>query len=77
MGGQAGAAGHIVIGKGVKAGGRAGLTTDTEPGAYVNGNPAMPYMLERRLQVLYRRLPDLFKRMDDVEKRLAQPDNSL
>ena len=77
MGGQAGAAGHITIAKGTKAGGRAGLTTDTEPGAYVNGNPAMPYMLERRLQVLYRRLPDLFKRMDDVEKRLAQPDNSL
>jgi len=77
MGGQAGAAGHITIAKGTKAGGRAGLTTDTEPGAYVNGNPAMPYMLERRLQVLYRRLPDLFKRMDDVEKRLAQSDNSL
>lgn len=77
MGGQAGAAGHITIAKGTKAGGRAGLTTDTEPGAYLNGNPAMPYMLERRLQVLYRRLPDLFKRLDEVEKRLAQPDNSL
>ncbi|MFN0077483.1 MAG: UDP-3-O-(3-hydroxymyristoyl)glucosamine N-acyltransferase [Prosthecobacter sp.] len=77
MGGQSGAGGHITIAKGTKAGGRAGLTADTEPGAYVNGNPAMPYMLERRLQVLYRRLPDLFKRLDDVEKRLAQSDNSL
>ncbi len=77
LGGQAGAAGHINIGKGTKAGGRAGLTNDTEPGSYLNGNPAMPYMLERRLQVLYRRLPDLFKRVDELENRLSQPGNSL
>ena len=70
LGGQAGAAGHLTIGKGSKAGGRAGITSDVPAGAYVNGNPAIPYMLERRLLVLQRRLPDLFKRVELLEKKL-------
>lgn len=67
MGGQAGAAGHINIAKGTKAGGRAGITADTEPGSYLNGNPAIPYMLERRLVVLSHKLPELFKRVEILE----------
>lgn len=69
LGGQAGVAGHIKIGKGAKAGGRAGITSNVEPGQFVNGMPAMPYMLERRLQVLQRRLPELFKRVDLLEEK--------
>ncbi len=70
LGGQAGIAGHLTLGKGSKAGGRAGITTDVPAGAYVNGNPAIPYMLERRLVVLQQRLPDLFKRVEALEKNL-------
>lgn len=66
LGGQAGAAGHLTIARGTKAGGRAAITADTEPGSVINGNPAMPYLLERRLVVLQRRLPDLFKRVDSL-----------
>lgn len=67
LGGQAGVAGHLRIGQGVKAGGQAGITTDIEPGQFVIGYPAAPYMSERRLQVLHRRLPELFKRVDALE----------
>jgi len=72
LGGQAGVAGHITIGRGVKAGGRAGLNTDVAPGAVVNGNPALPMMLERRIAVLQPRLPDLFKRVKAIEEQLEQ-----
>jgi UDP-3-O-[3-hydroxymyristoyl] glucosamine N-acyltransferase len=70
LGGQAGIAGHITLGKGSKAGGQAGVTHDIPAGTYVNGTPAIPYMLERRLAVLHQRLPDLFKRVE----RLEQPE---
>ncbi len=70
MGGQSGAGGHITVGKGVKAGGRAALVSDVPAGSYVNGNPAIPYMLERRIAVLKQRLPDLFRRVDTLESEL-------
>jgi UDP-3-O-[3-hydroxymyristoyl] glucosamine N-acyltransferase len=69
LGGQAGVGGHITLGKGTKAGGQSGIAFDTEPGSYLNGTPAMPYMLERRLKVLHQRLPDLFKRVEALEKK--------
>jgi UDP-3-O-[3-hydroxymyristoyl] glucosamine N-acyltransferase len=69
LGGQAGVGGHITLGKGTKAGGQTGIAYDTEPGSYLNGTPAIPYMLERRLQILHQRLPDLFKRVDALEKK--------
>lgn len=68
LGGQAGVGGHITLGKGSKGGGRAGIASDLPAGAYVNGNPAIPYMLERRIAVLHQRLPDLFKRVAALEK---------
>ena len=70
MGGQAGIGGHITLGKGSKIGGQTGLSYTVAPGSYVNGTPAIPYMLERRLQILHQRLPDLFKRMDILEKKM-------
>jgi len=69
LGGQAGVAGHIKLGKGVKSGGRAGITSDVEAGAFVNGYPAIPYMQERRIQVLQRKLPELFKRVSAIEEK--------
>jgi UDP-3-O-[3-hydroxymyristoyl] glucosamine N-acyltransferase len=71
MGGQAGSAGHLTIGRGAKAGGRAGIVADVPAGAFVNGNPAIPYMLERRIAVLTQRLPDLFKRVEAIADQLG------
>lgn len=68
LGGQAGLGGHITLGKGSKVGGQAGVTADLAPGSYVNGTPAIPFMLERRLAILQQRLPDLFKRVGQLEK---------
>jgi UDP-3-O-[3-hydroxymyristoyl] glucosamine N-acyltransferase len=69
LGGQAGLGGHITIGQGAKAGGQAGITADVEAGAFINGTPAIPFQLERRLAILHQRLPDLFKRVDALEAR--------
>jgi len=71
LGGQAGVAGHLSLGKAAKVGGGAAVTADVEPGAFVNGSPAIPYMLERRVAVLRERLPDLFRRVDALEEVIA------
>jgi UDP-3-O-[3-hydroxymyristoyl] glucosamine N-acyltransferase len=76
LAGQVGVGGHITIGKGTKAGGQTGIAADVPPGSYLNGTPALPYMLERRLQILHQKLPELFKRVDELEKRLPPPANS-
>ncbi len=68
LGGKAGIAGHLRLGKGARVGGGAGVTTDIEPGAFVNGNPAIPLMLERRVAVLKQRLPSLFRRVELLEE---------
>lgn len=69
IGGQAGVGGHITLGRGAKIGGQTGITFDAPAGSYHTGNPAIPYLLERRLQVLHQRLPDLFKRVQALEKK--------
>jgi len=68
LGGQAGIGGHITIGRAAKVGGQSAVTFNVDPGAYVNGSPAISYMLGQRLEVLHRRLPELFKRVDQLEK---------
>ncbi|WP_221030210.1 UDP-3-O-(3-hydroxymyristoyl)glucosamine N-acyltransferase [Actomonas aquatica] len=67
LGGQVGVGGHITLAKGTQAGGQTGITANTEPGVTLNGTPAMPFHLERRLVVLNRKLPDLFKRVGQLE----------
>ena len=69
LGGQVGVGGHITIGKGSKAGGQSGIAADVPAGSYLNGTPAISYMLERRLLVLHQRLPDLFRRVEALEKK--------
>ncbi|HEX2101822.1 MAG TPA: UDP-3-O-(3-hydroxymyristoyl)glucosamine N-acyltransferase, partial [Candidatus Synoicihabitans sp.] len=78
LAGQVGVGGHITIGRGAKAGGQAGITGDVPAGSYLNGTPAMPYLLERRIAVLQPRLPNLFKQVealiaavDDLKKSSA------
>jgi UDP-3-O-[3-hydroxymyristoyl] glucosamine N-acyltransferase len=70
LGGQVGVGGHITIGRGTKAGGQAGISTDVAPGSFINGTPAIPYLLERRVAVLQQRLPELFKRVDSLEAQI-------
>lgn len=72
LGGQVGVAGHITIGKGAKAGGQAGITASVAPGIAINGTPAVPYALERRLAILHQRLPELFKKVDALEEQLKK-----
>ena len=75
LAGQVGVGGHITIGRGVKAGGKAAISANVPADTYVNGNPAIPYMLERRIAVLKQRLPELFHRVDELEaqvKKLAE-----
>lgn len=66
LGGQAGVGGHIRLGRGTKIGGGAGIAANTAPGAYLNGTPAIPYMLERRIAILQQRLPQLFRDFDSL-----------
>ena len=63
VGGQAGFAGHLRVGKGAKIAGQAGITKDVEPGAFLKGNPALPIQLSQRISVLQRRLPELFRNL--------------
>jgi len=72
LGGQAGVAGHLTIGQGAKAGGGAAIVSHVAPGAFVNGSPAIPYMLERRIAILQQRLPDLFRRFDALEAQIKK-----
>lgn len=72
LGGQAGVGGHITLGKGTKAGGQAGISSNTAPGSYLNGTPAIPYQLERRIAVLQQKLPDLFRRVDALQSKLEK-----
>ena len=72
LGGQAGVAGHLRLGRGAKVGGGAAVTTDLEAGTFVNGSPAIPLMLERRIAVLKQRLPELFRRVETLEAQLAR-----
>ena len=76
LGGQAGVGGHVTLGKGAKAGGGAGITSDLAPGSFVNGNPAIPFMLERRIAILQQRLPDLFKRVAALEEQVIDANKS-
>jgi UDP-3-O-[3-hydroxymyristoyl] glucosamine N-acyltransferase len=72
LAGQAGVAGHLTIGKGAKVGGGAAITRDVPAGSSVNGYPAIPIMLERRIAVLRQRLPELFHRVDALEEQVAK-----
>jgi UDP-3-O-[3-hydroxymyristoyl] glucosamine N-acyltransferase len=72
LAGQVGVAGHLTIGKGAKVGGQAGITRDVPAGSSVNGSPALPIILERRIAVLKQRLPELFHRVDALEEQVAK-----
>jgi UDP-3-O-[3-hydroxymyristoyl] glucosamine N-acyltransferase len=70
LAGQVGVGGHITIGRGAKVGGGAKVTSNLAAGSSVNGYPAIPLMLERRIAVLKQRLPELFRRVDALEEQI-------
>jgi len=70
LGGQSGVAGHLRLGDGVRLGAQAGLFEDVPAGGFMNGSPAVPFGLERRMAVLSRRLPELFKKVDSLAAAL-------
>jgi UDP-3-O-[3-hydroxymyristoyl] glucosamine N-acyltransferase len=71
--GQAGLAGHLRIGSFVKIGGGSAVSRDIPAKGYVNGQHALPYLLEQKFQVLRPRLPELFRRVDRIEAQLGLP----
>ena len=64
VGGQAGFAGHLTVGEGAKIAGQTGITKDVAAGAFLKGNPALPFHLFQRLSILQKRLPEMFNRFD-------------
>jgi UDP-3-O-[3-hydroxymyristoyl] glucosamine N-acyltransferase len=72
LGGQSGVGGHITVAQGTKLGGGAALTFNTKAGDFLNGSPAMPYMLERRVAVLQKRLPTLFKEVSALKQTIEE-----
>jgi UDP-3-O-[3-hydroxymyristoyl] glucosamine N-acyltransferase len=70
LGGQSGVAGHLTLGDRVRLGAQTGLFEDVPADGFMNGTPAVPFGLERRLVVLSRRLPELFKKVDSLAASL-------
>ena len=54
--GGASIAGHLTLGDGTNVGGMSGVVRSTEPGSFVDGNPALPFQETRRMFALLRRL---------------------
>lgn len=75
LAGQVGLGGHLTIGRESKVGGQAGITSTLAAKSVVTGTPALPFMLDRRINVLRERLPELFKRVDALEKQWAEQKN--
>ena len=70
LGGQSGVARSLTLGDRVKLGAQTGLFEDVPADGFMNGTPAAPFGLERRLVVLSRRLPELFKKVDSLAASL-------
>jgi len=73
VGGQAGFAGHISIADNTKVNGKSGVNKNIKiQNTSVTGNPAEPFMMMKRIEVVYRNLPELEKRISELEKRLGE-----
>ena len=73
IGGQAGIAGHISIADGTKINGKSGVAKSIKvENTSVTGNPAINYMEQKRIEVIYRTLPEMEKRIRELEKKIAE-----
>jgi UDP-3-O-[3-hydroxymyristoyl] glucosamine N-acyltransferase len=72
LGGNAGIADHVFMGKGSKAGAKSGVGKDVPPGAEVFGTFAEERKLAFKQLAAMRRLPDLIDRVRALEKQAEQ-----
>ena len=42
------------------------MPEDVPPDSFMNGSPAVPFSLERRMTILARRLPEIVKKVDSL-----------
>ncbi|WP_256868492.1 UDP-3-O-(3-hydroxymyristoyl)glucosamine N-acyltransferase [Candidatus Entotheonella palauensis] len=75
MGGQVGIADHTTIGDGVAIGAQSGIGQDVEPGATVQGSPAISNTAFKRRYFYSLRLGELFQKVRQLQKRLTQLEN--
>ncbi len=75
MGGQVGIADHTTIGDGVSIGAQSGIGQDVEPGATVQGSPAIPNTAFKRQYFYSLRLGELFQKVRQLQKRLTYLEN--
>ncbi len=73
VGGQAGFAGHLTVGKGAMIAARAAIYSDEPAGSKLKGDPPMPIPQAQRVAALTKRLPEFFARLDAVEKKPGEP----
>lgn len=72
LAGQVGLGGHLTIGRESKVGGQAGIASSLPAKSVVTGTPPLPFMLDRRINVLRERLPELFKRVEALEAQWTE-----
>ncbi len=72
MGGQVGIADHITIGDGAAVGAQSGIGKDVEPGATVQGSPAIPNTAFKRQHFYSLRLGELFQKVRQLQRRLDE-----
>jgi UDP-3-O-[3-hydroxymyristoyl] glucosamine N-acyltransferase len=72
MGGQVGVAEHATIGDGAAVGAQSGITGEIEPGAIVQGAPAVPHTTFKRIHFYNLRLGELFQQVRQLKRRLEQ-----
>ena len=75
LGGKAGVSGHLTVGDFCQIGGSTAVYSNLPAKSFVSGDPAMPYFLAQKFNVLRKKLPDLFRRVDKLEE--IQPPSDL
>ncbi len=72
IGGQAGIAEHVTVGQGASVGAQSGIPHDVEPGATVQGAPAVRNTTFKRVHFYSLRLGELFQQVRQLQRRLEQ-----
>ncbi|MBI1799647.1 MAG: UDP-3-O-(3-hydroxymyristoyl)glucosamine N-acyltransferase [Candidatus Eisenbacteria bacterium] len=72
VGGQAGLAGHIRIGRGAQIGAQSGVPRSVPAGETVTGYPAVPQSLFKRISAYMQKLPQLFQRTKALEEKVEK-----
>ncbi len=72
MGGQVGIAEHTRIGDGAAIGAQSGIGQDVEPGATLQGSPAIPNLAFKRQHFYSLRLGELFQKVRQLQRRLDE-----